>query len=386
MLMALGFACTPGGPDGEAGAAGGSSRGDPSGPRDAVRVATYNIWQLSTPKVDSVDAEGRGIHPQLRAAARVVKAVRPDILVLNEVDLARTPAGALDTDDLGRVVRHFVDRYLAVGPDPLEYPYVFMAPSNTGELSGLDLNRDGTTGGPGDVGTRAYGDDSWGYGEYPGQYAMAVVSRFPFDTDAARTFRLLPWSELPGNHLPHDFYGQVADRLRLSSKSHWDVPVRIGEGRLHLWVSHPTPTGFDGPEDRNGLRNYDEIGFWVRYLEGAPGLRDDQGREGGFAGDGPFVVAGDLNSAPDDDDVPVDGRPGILQLLEHPGIQDPDSLQGRPTFRNGGRIDYVLPSAGLEVLGAGVMGGDGLGELEPDEGSDHYLVWADLRWPPEADG
>lgn len=40
-----------------------------------IRVATYNIWQLSAAKVDSVDAEGRGAHPQLLAAARVIKRV-----------------------------------------------------------------------------------------------------------------------------------------------------------------------------------------------------------------------------------------------------------------------------------------------------------------------
>ena len=30
--------------------------------------------------------------------------------------------------------------------------------------------------------------------------------------------------------------------------------------------SHPTPPAFDGPEDRNGRRNHDEIRFWSDYL------------------------------------------------------------------------------------------------------------------------
>ena len=59
--------------------------------------------------------------------------------------------------------------------------------------------------------------------------------------------------------------------LPLSSKSHWDVPVRIGNVTLHLLASHPTPPAFDGAEDRNGRRNHDEIRFWSDYLtRGSP--------------------------------------------------------------------------------------------------------------------
>ena len=61
--------------------------------------------------------------------------------------------------------------------------------------------------------------------------------------------------------------------LPLSSKNHWDVPVRIGKRTLHLLISHPTPPAFDGPEDRNGKRNHDEIRFWRDYLTaGANGI------------------------------------------------------------------------------------------------------------------
>jgi len=366
-----------------------------------IRVATYNIWQLSAAKVDSVDAEGRGAHPQLLAAARVIKRVKPDILVLNEVDLALTPEGTLDEADMGRVVRHFVERYLAVGDDPLDFAFVYTAPSNTGELSGLDLNRDGITGTLADLGTRAYGDDSWGYGEYPGQYAMAVLSRFAIDAEGARSFRRLRWVELPDHHLPRDCYGPVADSLRLSSKSHWDVPVQLGTQTLHLLVSHPTPTGFDGDEDRNGLRNYDEIGLWARYLDDAEGLTDDRGMPGGLqasgAGDASasgdseasgagrplFVIAGDLNAAPDDEPTAVDPKPAILQLLEHRLVQDPAPLQGQTTFGgfgrwSGSRIDYVLPSIDLDISGAGLVGPE---DPDADVGSDHYLVWVDLHLP-----
>ena len=60
-----------------------------------------------------------------------------------------------------------------------------------------------------------------------------------------------------------DWYSeQERNIMRLSSKSHWDVPVNIGGQIIHLLASHPTPPIFDGIEDRNGRRNHDEIRFW----------------------------------------------------------------------------------------------------------------------------
>ena len=88
--------------------------------------------------------------------------------------------------------------------------------------------------------------------------------------------------------------------LRLSSKSHWDIPVRLpGGGVLHVLASHPTPPAFDGPEMRNRLRNSDEIRFWADYLDGADYIRDDAGRAGGLAEDRIFVLLGDLNADPE---------------------------------------------------------------------------------------
>ena len=42
-----------------------------------------------------------------------------------------------------QLARRFAEAYLATEPDPLFYPYAYAAPSNTGLLSGLDLNGDG---------------------------------------------------------------------------------------------------------------------------------------------------------------------------------------------------------------------------------------------------
>src|SRR3546814_1177106 len=70
----------------------------------------------------------------------------------------------------------------------------------TGVPSGLDLDGSGTIGGEG----RDRGNDAWGYGLHPGQYGMLVLSRYPIDTDAVRTFRLLKWSAMPGAARPLD--------------------------------------------------------------------------------------------------------------------------------------------------------------------------------------
>src|SRR5699024_9204094 len=137
---------------------------------------------------------------------------------------------------------------------PAFYPYSFSAPVNTGVPSELDLDRDGTVGGP---------DDAWGFGEFPGQYGMVVLSRHPIRADQVRTFQDRRWADMPRNLLPTDFYGpEISPQLRLSSKSHWDVPVQIGSTVLHVLAAHPTPPSFDGPEKRNQRRNHDEIRLW----------------------------------------------------------------------------------------------------------------------------
>ena len=98
-----------------------------------------------------------------------------------------------------------------------------------------------------------------------GQYGMLVLARHPIETRDVRTFQMLRWSTMPGARQPADpatgqgWYAPEAwSQLRLSSKSHWDVPVRTPMGRIHLLAAHPTPPVFDGPENRNGLRNHDD--------------------------------------------------------------------------------------------------------------------------------
>lgn len=358
-----------------------------------VRFATFNIWELDSPKLSRVDANGRGTHAQLCKAAEVIQRIRPDVLLINEIDFdAKNRKNAT----------LFQERYLKIpqkGREPIEYPYVFFAPVNTGLPTGLDLDNDGNTNGPA---------DAFGYGRYEGQYGMALYSRFPIDHTGARTFQAFKWKDMPGNLMPDGSRGKPrwyapseAAVLRLSSKAHWDVPVRVtaagsGDGAtvVHVLASHPTPPTFDGPEDRNGRRNFDEIRLWADYVAGgsrAAYLVDDVGRRGGLAPSARFVIMGDLN-ADQHKDKRTYGAAAIGQLLESPLVQDPKPRRSGVTdgtdpaaFKTSGfgRIDYVLPSVNLKVAGSGVFW-PAVGDPDrrlidgPDPSSDHRLVYVDL--------
>ncbi|MEM6792838.1 MAG: endonuclease/exonuclease/phosphatase family protein [Acidobacteriota bacterium] len=377
------------------------ARADERPAEDAVRLAVFNVWELSARKALPAegDADAPGASPQLRSAAEILQRVRPDVLLLLEVDYA----------DDDRVLRAFRERFLGVsqsGQEPLVYPHSWTGPVNTGVPSGYDLNNDGSTESP---------DDGWGFGRYPGQYGMALLSRFPIDARGVRSFRGQRWIAMPGHLMPDgrdgrpEWYSpEEAALLRLSSKSLWDVPLEIEGRRLHVLASHPTPPVFDGEEDRNGRRNFDEIRMVADYLSGgeaASWMVDDLGQRGGLTPAASVVVLGDLNADPVRSPAEY-GRPAIDQLLSHPrlvdpvprsvGRIDPPSSSRRPpypgdrrTLTSGfGRIDYALPSRNLEVVASGVyVPEEGSPERRLVEGearaSDHYLVWIDLALTPQ---
>jgi hypothetical protein len=268
-------------------------------------------------------------------------------------------------------------------------------------LSGFDLNNDGAVATPADRGTRSHGDDSFGYGEYPGQYGMVVASRHPLDPDAARTFRTFLWRDMPGNRMPPDWYSPEEEAVvRLSSKTHLVVPLRVAGATIHLVAAHPTPQGFDGAEDRNGRRNHDEVRLLVDLVGGADYLVDDDGGRGGLPPAASFVVMGDLNASPHGGEQAPDHA--IHDLLGHPRVRDTGDIctsrgglagrePGPPAYfersttgrATGWRIDYVLPSSDLRVTGGGVHfpapGADPAGAERADAASDHRLVWVDLE-------
>ncbi len=369
-----------------------------------LRVMTFNLEDIRTDDLVRAD------HPRLQRAVETIRRIRPDIILLNEIayDEPGIP-GWTDGDVPGSNGQRFAD--LLAGDDTW---IAFMAPSNTGRASGFDLNRNGQTvtewteppsasadGSPAAQTPegRAYGDDSWGFGTFPGQYAMAVLVRSDHRilVDSVRTFRDFRWSGLPGALRPTDpgtglpwYDDEVWARFPLSSKSHWDVPVLTAAGPIvHVLASHPTPPSFDGPERRNRLRNHDEIRFWATYLDDDPAIVDDSGQVGGLAPGASFVLLGDLNADPDEGGS-VENPVGTW-LLAHERINgvftpvaDPDGVTAFPrldaddTARWGLRVDYVLPSLDLEVLRGAV---DRPYDAEAPTGSDHFPVWIDLSFP-----
>ena len=376
--------------------------GGSAGGSDQLRLATYNT-SLYSDDDGGLIHELQGDSAHARKIAAVLQQTRPDLVLLNEFDF----------DEAHQAADLFQQRYLEVaqpgGGEPLKYPYRYLAPVNTGVPSGLDLDNNGTVGGKG----RERGNDAWGYGLHPGQYGMLVLSRYPIDEAAVRTFQMLKWSEMPGALRPVDpatgksfWPDAVWSQLRLSSKSHWDVPVRTPLGTVHVLASHPTPPVFDGKEKRNAARNHDELRLWKEYLDGGnkPWLCDDKGLCGGLAPDARFVIVGDLNNDPADGDGRHDA---IVELLEHPRVlryPTPTSVgaeqtslayaekgvvrRGAPQHATGDfgprsgtmRLDYVLPSTGLSYVGSGVFWpAKESSEAKIADGSDHHLVWVDVK-------
>ena len=366
-----------------------------------VRFATFNA-SLNRPtagllRMQLEAALAGNVNAQIQNVLNIIGSADPDVLLINEFDTG--------TDGDPTTVRLFAE--LA------GYPYWFTDASNTGVASGFDLDNNGAVGG---------GNDAFGFGDFPGQFGLIVLSRYPIETSQVRTFQTFRWADMPGALLPvvpatgQPWYSpEELAVVRLSSKSHWDVPIDLGRGRdVHFLVSHPTPPVFDGPEDRNGRRNFDEIRFWADYITPGPTARyiyDDAGRRGGLGGGEKFVIAGDQNSDPlDGDSVPG----AIQQLLEHrrvntsvtptsDGAVEAAILQGGanathesdPRFDTADfadtapgnlRADYVLPSRDLRIDDAAVFwplladkpASDWTGVF-PFPSSDHRLVWVDIR-------
>ena len=125
--------------------------------------------------------------------------------------------------------------------------------------------------------------------------------------------------------------------FRLSSKSHWDVPVEVGGRTVHVLASHPTPPTFDGAEDRNGRRNHDEIRFWADYVRPGAGsgyIYDDAGGTGGLKPGSSFVILGDQNADPlDGDSVAARSTSCSTTRASSTRCRRPKALSRRPCSR-----------------------------------------------------
>lgn len=332
---------------------------------DTVRVATFSPdLSRKGPGLLLRDIAA-GKDPQIAAAIAVIVETRPDVLLLT----------GFDWDHDGLALSAFADRLREAGVD---YPHLFAPQPNSGVATGIDMDGDGRT---------ASGADTQGFGRFTGQDGMALLSRHPFGRAVDHSAFL--WRDLPGNLIGDALTPEVAAIQRLSSTAHWDVQVMIGQKPLHILGFSATPPVFDGPEDRNGRRNHDEIVFWLTHFP-----------------DAPFVLAGNANLDPLDSDGRLEA---IRELLASPRLQDPlPASPGGPAAGQSGsnavhrgdpaldtadwpdldgpgnlRVDYVLPSADLDVEDAGVFWpgpGNPMAETAA-AASRHRLVWVDIDLP-----
>ncbi len=329
------------------------------GQAETLRIATFNT-ELSRkgPGLLLRDVT-RGSDPQLRAVVAVIHACDPDILVLQ----------GFDWDLEQRALTGFVELLKAAGS---AYDHMFTARPNSGVATDLDLNGDGVRHGPA---------DAQGFGHFTGARGLAVLSKFPIQTEALIDLTALLWRDAPDAQLPtypdgQPFPSQEAwDIQRLPSTNHWAVPITLPGGtQLTLLTFQAGPPVFDGPEDRNGLRNSDEISL-IRHM---------LNRHLDTLHAGPAVVVGGANLDPDRG---AGRRATIQQLLRHPRLQDP-----RPRSPYSGtdtvdwpkvgkmRVDYILPDTALTVRDAGVLWPDTPAHPAATA-SRHRLVWIDISLP-----
>ena len=333
---------------------------------ETLRVATWNVGLDRTgPGLLVRDLADSDV-PQIEAIIRILLALDADVILLTAVDYDRG----------GVALGLLADRLDKAGAS---YPHRFALRPNTGLQTGYDVDGNGRIGDP---------RDAQGFGLFSGQGGMAVLSRLPIDASAARDFSAYLWRDLPGALIPLGMDQGLQEVQRLATTGFWDVPILTDAGPLHLLAWHATPPVFDGPEDRNGKRNHDEAAFWHRYLDGALPL---------LPANAPFVLLGDGNLDPADGD---GLRDGIGELLRHAALQDPapagthgraePAHEGNPALDTvlygdigGLRLDYVLPSASLQVSGSGVLWPDPEDPLAADlaAASRHFPVWVDIDLP-----
>lgn len=365
-----------------------------------IRVATFNVSMEANNYMGLADGAtnsaassnvlakelATGSNTQIKNVAEIIQRVAPDILLLNEFDY-------IPNQDDG--ILAFKRNYLQQSQHnqtPAVYPYHFVDTVNTGTASPLYADPNSKL--------RTYG-----FGYFPGQYGMAVLSKLPIQQSNIRTFQRFLWKDMPNHLIPKNVDGKYwysdeeVNHLRLSSKSHWDIPVNICDTQIQILASHPTPPVFDGPEDRNGRRNHDELRFWSDYISNQAETYhyDDQGKKGALKKESLFVMLGDMNAS----SVEGDAYPNAIeQLLEHPAVSKyaaPISQGGLENKKEsayasshtaewGMRADYVLPSASLKIVDSGVFWPSkksDLGYLVSDRAasSDHRLVWVDIQIP-----
>jgi hypothetical protein len=377
------------GPSGTGGSTG-------SGPTDplpalALRVAQFNLREMSTAKIVAAS------DAQVTAAAEVIARFAPDIVSINELqyDMVNVPTSGLPgapyakaggfqggAENAVRLAAHVTKAAADV-----TYPHTLITRGNSGYYWEGD-----------DLGQSSYVLRGWG--EWPGRFNTAVLSRYPILENEVRVIHDIPWKSLPETSIDKMKQAEgidVPDGFPIFEKSLNIVPVDLGDRVLYLVLLHTVSPAFD---PINPYRNFDELRALRLFLDGAlPGVEP-------LSADARFVILGDLNADPDDGD----GLAGAIeQLVNHPSVvawypaghgtkgangqlntyvsgcgKDDGTTVTDPTKKFQMQLDYILPGKTIGQPKAGeVFWPDHVASPEDwalrCTASDHALLYADLE-------
>ena len=253
-----------------------------------VRFATFNaslnrdlsgqlLGDLANPLSTGLTGAEASRSKQVHNVAEIVQRLNADVLLINEFDfdLAGMPPASIQAMALGyssQAAQRFQDNFLAVShgnavrgfTNGLACAHRYRPNTNTGLASGFALNNNGVVAG---------GDDAWGFGNFGGQFGFTVYSEH--EIVAVRSFQNFKWKDMSGNLLTNDpvagannlanFYSaeEIAN-MRLSSKNHVDVTVRINGQDVHFLTAHPTrDTGRDHSSSLRDGQSHQRVAGYV---------------------------------------------------------------------------------------------------------------------------
>ena len=357
---------------------------------ETLRIATYDV---------GLTRDGPGLllaelaappEGALAGVLAVIRAARPDVLLLT----------GFDHDHRGLALAAFRAR-LGEGPDGIAYPYAFDAPVNAGEPSRRDLDGDGRTMGPG---------DARGWGRFPGQGGMALLSRLPLDPSAASvlppacaggTFpeprcRSAPTAAPFPTRRPAASSGCRRGRIGTSRSSCPTAgactcsrrirPRRSSTGRRASTATATPTSSPSGPPISTAppspttpaRRRRWPTGRWCFSATSTSIRPTGRASTGRSRRSSPTRASATRGRR-----APARAAAGAARAdggqAGDPGLDTADWREDGPGNL---RVDYVLPSAELAVAGAGVFWpAPGVPLAEAAAATPHRLVWVDLALP-----
>lgn len=313
-----------------------------------VRVATFDVnLRGQQPGALAADLAGGG-NLNAERVAKSIQQADADIVLLTGFDADETAARTLNDEYL----LHPQDDERAV-----DYPYVYAGPSNKGAPSGADLDKDKVVGGPG---------DAWGYGDFPGQGSMVLLSKHPIDEDRVQTVTKQRWSQVPGNSISEaGLSGAIAQAMPVMESGLWDVPVEVAGSTVRIIAVQADhgedPVSYAVPRHRDQLR---VVGDWV---SGAAYLQDDE--DWPAVATEPYVVLGELGE-------------GALENPESSILREQLGSNGQ---RENNDVNYILPAEALKIARQGAIRDQQLSAPVPSQDPSSVartpeLLWSDLKF------